>query len=39
MIDQEDNAILIKIVFDDNNQDKKSWSFRDKPVPDFYLCF
>ena len=26
MTDQEDNIILGKIVFDDNNQERKSWS-------------
>ena len=26
MTDQEDNINLGKIVFDDNNQDRKSWS-------------
>ena len=26
MTDQEDNIILGKIVFDDNNQEKKSWA-------------
>ena len=26
MTDQEDNIILGKIVFDDNNQERKSWN-------------
>ena len=39
MNDQEDNNILGKIVFDDNNQDRKSRSCLDKPVPDRWLCF
>ena len=32
--DQEDNINLGQIVFDDNNQERKSWALWDKPVPD-----
>ena len=40
MTDQEDNIILGKIVFDDNNQATKSWACLGKnPVPDRGLCF
>ena len=39
MTDQEDNINLGKIVFDDKNQERKSWACWDKPVPDRWLCF
>ena len=34
MTDQEDNINLGKTVFDDNNQERKSWPVWDKRVPD-----
>ena len=39
MTDQEDNLILHKIDFDDNNQERKSWACSGKPVPGHWLCF
>ena len=35
MVDQEDEIILGKTVFDDNNQERKWWACLEKPVSDF----
>ena len=39
MTDQKDKINLCKIVFGDNNQEKKLGPVWDKPVPDRWLCF
>ena len=39
MTDLEDNINLGKIVFDDNNQERKSWDCLGQTVPGRSLCF
>ena len=39
MTDQQDNFNLDKVVFDENNQERKSEFVLDNPVPDFWLSF
>ena len=39
MIGQEDNIMLAKTVFDDNNQERKSGIWFGNPVPDLCLSF
>ena len=39
MIDQEDNNKLGKIVFDNNNQEKKSWAFLGKTCSSSLIVF
>ena len=39
MADQEDNIILVKIVFDDNNQERKSWACLGKTCSTSVIVF